>query len=54
VPVTVPIPQKLYLTELEAVAYTGIGRARLRELVQGDKIGPHGGVAYRRSVLEKL
>jgi predicted DNA-binding transcriptional regulator AlpA len=45
---------KLYLTEEEAVRYTGFGRAHLRACGKGKMIGPHGARVYRRVDLEKL
>ena len=45
---------KLYLTEEEAIRYTGFGRAHLRAFGKGKMIGPHGSRVYRRVDLEKL
>ena len=45
---------KLYLTEEEAIRYTGFGRAHLRAYGKGRMIGPHGTRVYRRVDLEKL
>jgi predicted DNA-binding transcriptional regulator AlpA len=45
---------KLYLTEEEAIRYTGFGRAYLRAHGKGRPIGPHGARVYRRVDLEKL
>jgi predicted DNA-binding transcriptional regulator AlpA len=45
---------KLYLTEEEAIHYTGFGRAHLRAHGKGRAIGPHGSRVYRRVDLEKL
>jgi hypothetical protein len=45
---------KLYLTEDEAIRYTGFGRAFLRTHGKGKPIGPHGSTVYRRVELEKL
>jgi hypothetical protein len=45
---------KLYLTEEEAIRYTGFGRAHLRAHGKGKPIGPHGSRVYRRVDLEKM
>jgi hypothetical protein len=45
---------KLYLTEEEAIRYTGFGRAHLRTHGKGRPIGPNGARVYRRVDLEKL
>jgi predicted DNA-binding transcriptional regulator AlpA len=45
---------KLYLTEEEAIRYTGFGRAFLRATGKGRMIGPRGSKVYRRVDLEKL
>jgi hypothetical protein len=45
---------KLYLTEEEAIRYTGFGRAYIRTHGKGRPIGPHGSRVYRRVDLEKL
>jgi hypothetical protein len=50
------LSHKLYLTEDEAVRYTGLGRAYLRTLTsaEGRKIGPRGALVYKRAELEAL
>ena len=45
---------KLYLTEEEALRYTGFGREHLRVHGKGKRIGPHGSTVYRRVDLEKI
>ncbi len=50
----VPLAQKLFLTEAEAVAYSGLGSAYLRQFVPGENKGPHGARVYRRRDLEAL
>ena len=45
---------KLYLTEDEAAAYTGLGKGYLRANAEGKTIGPRGAYVYRRVDLEKL
>lgn len=50
----VPLAQKLFLTEAEAVAYSGLGTAHLRQLVAAEKKGPRGARVYRRRDLEAL
>jgi hypothetical protein len=45
---------KLYLTEAEAVEYTGLGRGYIRANAKGKTIGPNRSTVYRRADLEKL
>jgi hypothetical protein len=53
------LAHKLYLTEDEAIRYTGLGRGALARMVKAERlkaerIGPHGAVVYRRTYLEAL
>lgn len=43
---------KLYLTEREAVRYTGLGAATLRRRLKPEPIGPNGANVYRRADLD--
>jgi hypothetical protein len=43
---------KLFLTEREAVRYTGLGAATLRRRVKPEPIGPNGANVYRRADLD--
>jgi hypothetical protein len=51
---TVPLHRKLFLTEAEAVAYSGLGSAYLRQMVVGETKGPRGARVYRRRDLDAL
>jgi hypothetical protein len=48
------LAHKLYLTEDEAVRYTGLGQAELRRCARGATRGPRGAFVYRRRDLEAL
>lgn len=43
---------KLFLTEREAVRYTGLGAAALRRRAKPEPIGPNGANVYRRADLD--
>jgi len=45
---------KLYLTEDEAVEYTGLGRGYIRANAKGKTNGPNRSTMYRRDDLGKL
>lgn len=45
---------KRYLTEAEAMAYTGLGKGNLRKMARGLRIGPRRAKVYRREDLDKL
>jgi hypothetical protein len=49
-----PIDHKRYLTLEQAVEYTGLGKAYIREHATGWPIGPHRSTVFRRADLDKL
>lgn len=53
-PAIADLALKLWLTEDEAVRYTGVGRGALRARVTPEAIGPRGALVYRRRDLEAL
>lgn len=50
----VPLEKKLWLTLGEAVAYTGLGQAYIRQHAEGRRIGPHGSLVFRRQHLDRM
>ncbi len=48
------LARKLWLTESEAVRYTGLGRGYIAGKLQPGRIGPRGALVYRRADLEGL
>jgi predicted DNA-binding transcriptional regulator AlpA len=52
--VPLPIDHKRYLTLDQAVEYTGLGKAYIREHATGWPIGPHRSTVFRRADLDKL
>jgi hypothetical protein len=47
-------PAPLYLTEEQAIRYTGLGAAELRRCAKGATRGPRGALVYRRADLDEL
>lgn len=48
------LAHKLWLTEDEAVRYTGLGRGYLERKAKAERIGPRGALVYRRKDLDAL